>query len=247
MAYRMLVVGDGYAIADLPQFRTDVAQIANVIQGQPWVRSAPGFALYSAEVISSGSGIPGDSPAPASPGPFFGGRYAGRLLAGTDQTVRDTKRQIERAHDVRFAAVAVMTHSVLYGGSSYEHAWFAGGDDRAAYLAIHEIGHICELADEYGSHGKLAKAPAYLPVNIDSQYTPPKWSASITPGVSLPSEDCAGNSAPGTGPNIVGAFEGGNHYQCGAYRAQQNCLMRDVLTMQSMCAVCQAQMAFHLR
>lgn len=160
---------------------------------------------------------------------------AGRRLAG------------KAVADGRAFVGIVVVNTTEYGGSGGQVAAFSR-DNRAADIALHELGHtLFGLADEYSDAGSsgapeepnVTAKPAPGSAWTDTDRERLKWRAFLTPGLELPTTrnpDC-GQTHVVAGPAGVGAFEGGKYNHCQVFRPTADCKMRTLTA--GFCPVCQ--------
>lgn len=113
------------------------------------------------------------------------------------------------AADVRLLTV----NDTRYGGGGGTYAVYAGGNNSATEVALHELGHSFNgLADEYGGF-TLPYGGAEPPeINATKDSAGAKWSHWL------------GHNQPGIG--VISAYQGARYYNAGLYRPSQNSKMR---------------------
>lgn len=100
-------------------------------------------------------------------------------------------------------------------------------------ITIHEIGHMCGLADEFWKYSSCYSGaePDRPNVTLDCNRDTIKWADLIDPQTPMPSSckpdspDCDDPENPITTPGIVGAFEGAYYYKFCIYRPTLECCM----------------------
>ena len=112
----------------------------------------------------------------------------------------------------------------------------------SALIAIHEMGHTFELADEYGGSAVHIEEPEFPNLTLDPHATN-KWSELIledTPTPTLCNPNCVSSTCEPpdtTAPaGAVGTYEGGGGSSCNVYRPTRRCKMGD--TSVPFCPVC---------
>jgi hypothetical protein len=141
------------------------------------------------------------------------------------------------------AVICAVNHQE-YGGSGGNVAVFSM-HPLSTQIAIHEFGHVLDLADEYDfstdedEDTYSGSEPAEPNVTVDS--TGSKWSSFIT-AANLPTwlnPDCTVSNEPDPDPEpgAVGAYAGARYCRCGIYRPSHDCMMRHL--GQPFCAVCE--------
>lgn len=120
--------------------------------------------------------------------------------------------------------------------------------------AIHELGHLFNLGDEYsylegcdsgeaGLDVYTGSAPSWANLTIDTNRTTIKWASYIDALTPLPTTvnpdatQCDAQESP-VAAGEIGAFEGGGHYHSGIYRPAQTCMMRHSEAGGAFCKVC---------
>ncbi len=109
----------------------------------------------------------------------------------------------------------VTVNDTKYGGGGGNFAVFAGGNDAAPEVALHELGHsFAGLADQYGGNSDpyIGSEPSEPDVTTDP--TGAKW------------DHWLGYDQPGIG--LIGAYEGGYYHEEGIFRPSVNSKMRSL-------------------
>jgi hypothetical protein len=139
------------------------------------------------------------------------------------------------------AAVVVVNH-LEYGGSGNGSNGIAVYSlaPTATQIAIHELGHVLGLADEYDD--LIDRWPGMEPdePNATADTSAAKWGSFVT-AANLPtwsSTDCSvsNEGVADPEPGAVGAYEGASRYRCGIYRPTHDCMMRHLGV--PFCVVC---------
>jgi IgA Peptidase M64 len=258
--FAIVIAGDGFTAAELPAF-ADAADdlIATMENTAPfsdpavWTR----INFYRMDVISAESGADNpmtcaDDPANYVPAPpetaltayeanycnLWGGSYIRRLL------VLDNDADLVADATLNVPAwdflMCIVNHTE-YGGSGGTVAT-CSVTPLASQIAIHELGHIFGLKDEYDGDAIPFSGPDPGYPNITTSTTGGPWAAAVT-ATNLPtwsSTDCAVSNDNSTDPEpgSVGTYEGALGYNCGIYRPSHDCMMRT--TGSPFCAVCDA-------
>lgn len=153
----LLIVGDGYAKADMQKFRDDVKHYTDVLFGtSPFKERKKDFNVWMIEVESKQSGV--DRPnsdvwvenALGSMYDTFGSaRY---ILTEENRTLRDIAGQVP------YDAIAILVNDNRYGGGGIYNLYttcFTKSDTKGMewqmdYVFVHELGHsFGGLGDEY--------------------------------------------------------------------------------------------------
>lgn len=148
------------------------------------------------------------------------------------------------------AAVVIVNH-LEYGGAGDEANSIAtcSLDVRSSLIAIHELGHVLGLRDEYDvASGDVYPGSEPDDPNITTDPAGAKWAGLITASnlPTWPSPDCtlSNEGAIDPEPGAIGTYEGADYYHCGIYRPAHDCTMRHLGV--PFCAVCDAHLRDYL-
>jgi hypothetical protein len=256
--WNLVLVSDGYQLAQLPTFATDAQDFADrLLAIDPFFALAGEINIFRIDVSSHDFGA--DDPATGTTArtyfdaTFSSDPHLARLLYVDDHTVHDVVQNLIPAAD----ATLVLVNTPTYGGS--------GGNGSPAVMSravdahligFHELGHSAfGLADEYeyqaGCKLHEMRGPYTGPEPGNGNVTRQTVAAQIPwhkqLGVLLPAlptttnlncTDCDVQTYPHL-DHVVGAFDGANTWHCGVYRPQLNCRMRDQRVR--FCAVCSSK------
>ncbi|MFF5923319.1 M64 family metallopeptidase [Streptomyces flavochromogenes] len=231
----IVVVGDGYTVAELPRFHADAQRKwAELTAVEPYTTYRNLFNVWTVDAVSNQSGVSGD-PSPGTVrdtalGSYFWCDDIERLLC-VDQDKVDG--YVAKAPEADL--VLVLANSTKYGGAGYNEpsetlgyegiSTASAGNEKSGQVAIHETGHsLGKLADEY-FYSDYPGYERYLgPEPADSNIT------------TLTADDMAdrgtkwhrwlGEQSPDGG--TVGAYEGGGYYVTGLRRPTEDSLMRSL-------------------
>lgn len=197
----LLILGDGYAKADLQKFRDDAKHFSDVLFGtSPFKERKKDFNVWSIEVESKQSGV--DKPnskvwkenALGTMYDTFGSaRY---ILTEENRTLRDIAGQVP------YDAIAILVNDNRYGGGGiynlyttcYTQSDIKGMEWQMDYVFVHELGHsFAGLGDEYYT-SSVAYTDFYQPgvepwePNITTQTSREllKWKSFVEPTTPLP-------------------------------------------------------------
>lgn len=151
-------------------------------------------------------------------------------------------------------AIIVAVNHGEHGGrvTSVGTSWAGGDRDRTA---IHELGHLFNLGDEYpylegcasgevGHDTYPGAEPWSANLTINTDRATIKWASYIDPATPMPTTvnpnpaQCDTQPSP-VADGEVGAFEGGGHYHAGIYRPEHTCMMEDSSPVDAaFCKVC---------
>jgi IgA Peptidase M64 len=255
----VVIMGDGYTAAELPQYALDVQNFVNRFRSvAPFTELWGAINVYRVDVISTDSGA--DDPLVCADGSAGTGTVAATFFDSTFCFGGSTRRvlygneatalTIAAQQEPQVRITMVMVNTPHYGGGGGLVAWFSTHRD-SAEIAIHETGHsFFRLIDEYGDiiNNFAGMEPVNPNITADTNRATTKWRTLILSGTSLGTMASPGTMAnpnctmednrPSPVPvGTVGLFEGGGRAHCGLYRPEYDCKMRHL--GQPFCAVCQ--------
>lgn len=197
----LLILGDGYARADMAKFRSDAKHFNDVMfSTPPFSTHKSDFNVWTIEVESPQSGInipdkniwKGNTLGCAYK-TFGSARY---VLTGENKTLRDI------AAAAPYDFILILVNDTRYGGggifrlytTTYTKEETKGAEWQMDYVYVHEFGHsFAGLADEYytSSTGYNDFYPAGVEPwepNITALLDPThvKWAQYLTPNVAIP-------------------------------------------------------------
>jgi len=221
----VLVVSDGYTLAQEAKFRADATRLVNALFAhEPFKSRRTDFNVRTLLTGAAGS-------AALVEFNIFGlDRYA---LTYDNRVLRDA------AAAAPYDIVQVLMNETRYGGGGIfnQQSTVAAGNDSAEYVFIHEFAHnLAGLGDEYVGTvtyetGALKKVEPWEP-NITALHDPAalKWRDLVDRGTPVPT--------PMSYAGKVGAFEGAGYESRGLYRPEASCIMGSRKT-DTFCRVCQ--------
>lgn len=226
----LLFVPDGYTASELALFEADVVEHMNVLFQNPDFAAYRGnINIWRLDVPSNQSGIGESGVARDTAFGVIRSTTIQRLVLISSSAGQAAADQAGRR--VGAEKVIVMANTSAHGGSGGPIPVVA----RTSPDALgHELAHsLLRLADEYDYFGGGGCNPSQAKINVAFSTDPSRipWANLISAGTPLPTP----TSAP---RGTIGAFLGADYCQSGAYRAQHDCLMRNL--GQPMCAVCRA-------
>ncbi|MEM7204007.1 MAG: M64 family metallopeptidase [Planctomycetota bacterium] len=220
--YDIVVLGDGYILADQAQFNADVDAWINDLFGREPFKSYQGmFNVHSVFRPSAERGA--DDPMAVPPIVVDTAYEASYWTGGVERClyIQDEPQadlDAAMAPDVE-SSIAVLVNSPKYGGCAGRFAVTYNGS-LGPQVQTHEFCHsFGGLADEYGGTGTYT-GPEPTEPNVTADPTCAKWASWI-------------------GSSGVGCFEGGRYFDNGIWRPADDCLMRASSTL---CAVCVEQL-----
>ena len=221
----MVFLGDGYTAAELAG--TYAAHVDNYVSylfgggalTDPFSRYRNFFNIYAVDVVSQQSGAD-DPTAGLVRNTALGASYLGdgvtqRLLT-IDGALTEAAATAGLAGTGITAEMRYVTvNAAQYGGSGGGWSVFAGGNDSAREVALHEAGHsFAHLGDEYGGTAATYSGAEPAAVNITKDPTGAKWA------------EWLGYNDPTLG--AIGAFNGGGYFDSGIYRPTAESKMRSL-------------------
>lgn len=217
----IVFLGDGYQAHELDLYEQHInGMLDHMFAQQPFNRYEQFFNLHQIDVISEESGAdvpPQNEFVDSALGSkyYFDGvterlLYVNQVLADS-VLVRTIPFSDFFVPDMQFVSV----NSDRYGGAGGSFATFAGANDDAYEIAVHEVAHsFTNLADEYYFPETVYSGNEPEFANVTTSPEGDKWSHWI------------GYEQPGIG--TIGAFEGGLFHEEGIYRPSLNSKMRSL-------------------
>ena len=190
----IVLLGDGYAAADLEKFRTDARRMSEILMSaEPFKSRRADINIRAVETPAAESGVckphPGvykRTPLSVQYGAFDSERYA---LTYDNKAVRDA------ASAVPYDFMVIMLNERTYGGGGIYGLYTTVSVDNkfAPYIMIHEMGHhMAGLADEYYTSSVSYEIPEIKvepwEKNITALFdkTNLKWKDLIDPSTPIP-------------------------------------------------------------
>lgn len=220
----LVCVGDGYLEGELGLYASHVTEsLAGFFAQVPFSTYATLFNVHRVDVVSNESGVDND-PVPgidrdtALDMAFWCGGIE-RLLC-----VDVGKAYAHALNAPDLDQVFASANSTMYGGAGYtdsELATFAGGNEAAIELALHELGHsLGNLADEYHyGDGAAYVGPEPTERNVST------YNAVVMDLLGAKWANWLGDPGSGHG-GPVDTFEGAYYHQYGVHRPTANSKMR---------------------
>ncbi len=191
----LLVLGDGYALSEIPKFHMDAERLVGVLfETEPFRSRRSDFNVWAIDLPSSESGISDprrgiwrDSALGLSFNALDTDRY---VLTYRNRRLRDVAAQAP------YDFLVMIFNDRKYGGGGIFNLWATCSADTttAAYVFVHELGHsIGGLADEY--YSSQVSYEDFTPVgvepwepNITALLNPAqlKWADLVEPGTPIP-------------------------------------------------------------
>ena len=220
----LVFVGDGYKAEDLNSYAVHVNNAINAFFGIEPLQSYQGlFNVHRIDVISNESGVDNDPTNGINRDTAMNMAF---WCSGIERLLCiDTSLAWSYANNAPDTdAILAVANSSMYGGAGYTSAeigTFAGANNAATDIAIHEMGHsLANLADEYHyGDGTTYSGPERTERNA-SIYTATQMAASGTKWAAwLGENDWAWDG-------LVDTYEGAVYSQYGIYRPTNNSMMR---------------------
>lgn len=153
--FSMVVLGDGYTAAELPQFRADVERHLNILWSiEPFRSYRSYFNVYAVEVASPESGITCDPERPAQRNTALGLHFDGGCENPNARGVLVRNDTVVRAYAARatphYNQILVIANTDTYGGIGGALATTTAANAISPLITPHELGHsLGRLQDEY--------------------------------------------------------------------------------------------------
>jgi hypothetical protein len=229
----IVFLGDGYTQADIDAgiYDRDIQSYLGHLfddlgfLSDPFGRYDKFFNVYKVNVVSteSGADIPYATP-PISVSTALDASY--NFVSGTTDdrllTVSDAKANIALSTALSGTNITadmqlVTVNSSKYGGSGGTWAVYAGGNQYAREIALHETGHtFAGLADEYGGYTTPYAGAEPAEPDATKDPTGAKWSRWL------------GFQDPRGSELNIGVYQGAEYYDTGLYRPSYESKMRDL-------------------
>ena len=217
----IVFLGDGYREEEIESAYVDHinGMLGHMFDDgeEPFVRYRNFFNVHRINVISneSGADIPADNiyRDTALDATYSWGGGVDRLLyVNTGLAAQKLNAGLAGA-PFRADMQLVAVNEDRYGGGGGDWAVYAGGNNSAPELALHELGHaFSNLADEYGGHSSTryyGSEPSQVNVTKTATGKWDHWIGYVQPGI-----------------GTIDAYEGARYYDRGLYRPSQKSKMR---------------------
>lgn len=223
--YDLVILGDGYTIAEQPRFDQDCQTLLMALLQKPPVQTYAAWLNVHTVFrpsLSSGANHP-DLVPPVVNNPVYGSTYnyggVPTRVFITNLPLALADAALAPANEGRFV---VLVNDNRYGGCASGQFSASYNGSALAETAIHEMGHLLGLlADEYETPNGHYTGPDPVEANATTDNTGLKWSH-------------------WWGHNGVGAVQGCRYYLTGLWRPANQCLMRSL--NQPFCPVCAEQL-----
>jgi hypothetical protein len=231
--FNLVVLGDGYTAAELPEFREHVNKHLNVLWTiEPFKSYRSYINVYAVEIVSAESGVdcdPGlDSPRvdTALDMGLWGGcnpNSVQRLLT-VDNAKASTYANLVPGTTGANRQLLAIGNSDTYGGAGGAYATATGGNALSALITPHELGHsLGGLQDEYDYYARGVRGDPYAGGEPDSAHhtllteqqmraQQKKWYRWL------------GERSESGGP--IGRYEGGMYSSSGVWRPSAHSMMK---------------------
>lgn len=244
----LVIISEGYLGSELPQFATDADALKNALLATPpFSAMTAAINVFRIDVESIESGA--DEPTACGGSGVTRNTFLDATFCGNGNLFRyltvDKNRTILLANQQTpyWNAIVVIVNSAHYGGSALGQVAVCSKHPRTIDIALHELGHVFGLADEYEEGLGKYNPPEPASVNVTKKTAALKWGGHVLPTTAVPTRvntACRSNQQGPTGPvanGVIGALEGAKGYECNIYRPSASCKMREV--GDDFCAVCQ--------
>ncbi|WP_347628841.1 M64 family metallopeptidase [Actinomadura sp. B10D3] len=233
--FNLVVLGDGYTAADMPKFRTHLAEHLNDLWTiEPFKSYRSYINVYAVEIPSGESGVSCD-PALSSPRrktPLSMAFWSGcqddgiqRLLV-MDSNAAKTYADLVQGTTAENRQILALANSDTYGGAGGAYATASGGNAMSALIAPHELGHsLGGLDDEYDYYQRGVPGGTYTGPEPESIHhtllTEREMKAQKAKWWRWLGER---SEAGGT----IGRYEGGLYSSKGVWRPSQHSMMKSL-------------------
>lgn len=231
--FNLVILGDGYTEADMPEFRAHVAEHLNDLWTiEPFKSYRSYFNVYTVETPSPDSGVSCD-PGLASPRkdtPLSMAFWSGceddgiqRLLV-MDEGAAETYANLVPGTSEGNRQILALANSDTYGGAGGAYATASGGNAMSALIAPHELGHsLGGLQDEYDYYYRGVPGGTYdgpepesvhhtLLTEREMRTQKQKWWRWL--------------GEPSESGGVIGRYEGGLYSGKGVWRPSRHSLMK---------------------
>lgn len=221
----VVIMGDGYAAADMGRYASDVDTVlATFFRDPPYADYVNYFNVLRVDVTSSVSGVSHPErgvSVPSALGTYYNCNGIQRLIC-INQSAANAVLARSVPPDQR-DLVFVLVNDSEYGGSGGQIA-VASTNIQSVELVLHETGHgFGLLADEYVDEQitcNTVQAPPEANVSRETNRSLIKWSAWIDANTPIPTTS--------TTPGIVGLYQGAKYCAAGLYRPTFDSKMRSL-------------------
>jgi hypothetical protein len=229
----IVFLGDGYTQADIDAgtYDRDIqSYLAHLFDdlgylSDPFGRYEKFFNIYKVNVVSteSGADVPHATP-PISVNTALDANYNyvpgttdDRLLTVSTAKANNALSTAVSGTNITANMQLVTVNSSKYGGSGGSWAVYAGGNQYAREIALHETGHaFAGLADEYGGYTTPYTGAEPAEPDATKDPTGAKWSRWL------------GFQDPRGSELNIGVYQGAEYYDTGLYRPSYESKMRDL-------------------
>ncbi|GGU95007.1 peptidase [Actinomadura cremea] len=231
--FNLVILGDGYTEADMPEFRAHVAEHLNDLWTiEPFKSYRSYFNVYTVETPSPDSGVSCD-PGPSSPRrdtPLSMAFWSGckedgiqRLLV-MNEGAAETYANLVPGTSEGNRQILALADSDTYGGAGGAYATASGGNAMSALIAPHELGHsLGGLQDEYDYYYRGVPGGTYdgpepesvhhtLLTEREMRTQKKKWWRWL--------------GEPSESGGVIGRYEGGLYSGTGVWRPSRHSLMK---------------------
>jgi hypothetical protein len=169
--FNLVVMGDGYTAAELPEFRAHLDKHLNVLWTIEPFKSYRGYVnVYAVEIASAESGVDcdpgldsGTVDTPLGMG-FWGGCNPGSVqrLLTVNGTAANRYADMVPGTTRANRQLLALGNSDTYGGAGGANATASGGNALSALITPHELGHsLGGLQDEYDYYARGERGEPY--------------------------------------------------------------------------------------
>ncbi|MBB4904372.1 M64 family metallopeptidase [Actinophytocola algeriensis] len=231
--FNLVVMGDGYTAAELPEFREHLDKHLNVLWTiEPFKSYRSYVNVYAVEITSAESGVDcdpglasGTVDTPLGMG-FWGGCNPGSVqrLLTVDGTAANRYADLVAGATRANRQLLALGNSDTYGGAGGANATASGGNALSALITPHELGHsLGGLQDEYDYYARGERGEPYEGGEPSSSHH-----TLLTPQDMLAQQRkwwrWLGAESESGGP--IGRYEGGLYSGTGVWRPAAHSMMK---------------------
>lgn len=226
--FSMVILGDGYTAAELPQFRADLERHLNILWSiEPFRSYRSYFNVYAVEMASPESGITCDPERPAQRNTALGLHFDGGCENPNARGVLVRNDTVVRAYAARatphYNQVLVIANTDTYGGIGGSLATTTAANAISPLITPHELGHsLGRLQDEYTYRERGVRGGFY------DDEEPRSVQHTLLPAAQLGAEQqkwwrWLGEESEAGGR--IGRYEGGLYSVAGVWRPSRHSMM----------------------
>ncbi|WP_141996870.1 M64 family metallopeptidase [Amycolatopsis cihanbeyliensis] len=233
--FNLVILGDGYTAAEMPEFREHVNRHLNVLWTiEPFSSYRNYLNVYAVEIDSAESGVDCDPglDAPRRDTPLNMGFWGGcnpdsvRRLLTVDHTAATRYANLIGGTTEANRQLLAIGNSDTYGGAGGAYATASGGNALSSLITPHELGHsLGGLQDEYDYYQRGVRGGTYTGGEPGSAHH-----------TVLTEDEMREQRAkwwrwlgePSESGGVIGAYEGGLYSSRGVWRPSRHSMMKSL-------------------